>query len=132
MFESFVKSFLAVLRPTIIISAFGIIYLITLTLVVTHIYCPNNSSHYGLVLHRLFHVALFLLLHILILYLSHLFLYLLVLCHLGLVLDVAKVVLDVAKVVLDVGKVVLDVGKVVLDGFQHCHHHRHLPVTTAF
>ena len=51
MFESFVKSFLAVLRPTIIISAFGIIYLVTLTLVVTHIYCPNNSSHYGLVLH---------------------------------------------------------------------------------
>ena len=47
MFESFVKSFLAVLRPTIIISAFGIIYngyLITLTLVVIHIYCPNNSA----------------------------------------------------------------------------------------
>eukprot|EP00731_Ephydatia_muelleri_P019270 Em0012g95a len=84
---------------------------------VIHIYCPNNGSHYGLVLHRLFHVALFLLLHILVLYLSHLVLYLLVLvvCHLGLVLDVAKVVLDVAKVVLDVGKVVLDVAKVVLD-----------------
>ncbi|KAL5503374.1 hypothetical protein EMCRGX_G010311 [Ephydatia muelleri] len=48
------------------------------------------------------------------------------------VLDVAKVVLDVAKVVLDVGKVVLDVGKVVLDGVQHCHHLRHLPITTAF
>ena len=44
----------------------------------------------------------------------------------------AKVVLDVAKVVLDVGKVVLDVGKVVLDGVQHCHHLRHLPITTAF
>eukprot|EP00731_Ephydatia_muelleri_P014320 Em0008g40a len=84
----------------------------TVNYTIIHIYCPNNDSHYGLVLHRLFHVALFLLF---VLYLSHLVLYLLVLCHLGLVLDVAKVVLDVAKVVLDVGKVVLDVAKVVLD-----------------
>eukprot|EP00731_Ephydatia_muelleri_P003217 Em0001g3217a len=89
---------------------------------IIHIYCPNNGSHYGLVLHRLFHVALFLLLHILVLYLSHLVLFhlvlyllVLVVCHLDLVLNVAKVVLDVAKVVLDVGKVVLDVAKVVLD-----------------
>eukprot|EP00731_Ephydatia_muelleri_P019836 Em0012g661a len=48
------------------------------------------------------------------------------------VLEVGKVVLDVGKVVLDVGKVVLDMGKVVLDGVQHCHHLRHLPITTAF
>eukprot|EP00731_Ephydatia_muelleri_P034142 Em0048g18a len=48
------------------------------------------------------------------------------------VLDMGKVVLDMGKVVLDMGKVVLDVGKVVLDGVQHCHHLRHLPITTAF